>query len=300
MPVRERLALPCAAMYPGAYAPLSPDKPAVIVAESGWTQTFAELDSAANRLSRVFRSLGLQPGDHVALCLENHPRYLEILWGCEYAGLIYTAASSRLTTEELSYILDDCGARVFITSTYKAEQAAEVIDSSPAVELRLMLDGVIDGYESYEATVAAQSEEPLADRIGGTDMLYSSGTTGRPKGVLPSVPTEPLETRALPGTTTASVLGLVVGMQRVTFGMDDTKVYLSPAPMYHAAPLRFSLAAQALGSTVVAMEQFDTERYLEFIDRYDATHTQVVPTMFVRMLKLPEEVRAQHDMSSLE
>ena len=287
-------------MYPGAYAASTPDKPALVMAETGWTQTFAELDSAANRLSRLLRSVGLQPGDHIALCLENHPRYLEILWGCEYAGLIYTAASSRLTTDELAYIVNDCGARVYITSRYKSESAAELLTTTPAVELRLMLDGVIDGYESYEETVGAQSEEPLPNRVSGTDMLYSSGTTGRPKGVLPSRPTDLLETRGVPGASTSSVLGLVVGMQRALFGMDDTKVYLSPAPMYHAAPLRFCLATQALGATVVGMEQFDAERYLHFIQHYRATHTQVVPTMFVRMLKLPAEVRAQYDMSSLE
>ena len=277
-------------MYPGAFAVSTPHKPALVMAESGWTQTFAELDAAANRLSNLFRSIGLQPGDHVAFCLENHPRFLEIVWGCEYAGLIYTAASSRLTTDELTYIVNDCAARAYITSAYKADQAAELVGGTPGVELRLMLDGVIDGYESYEDTVALQSDQPLQDRIGGTDMLYSSGTTGRPKGVLPAVPSEPLESR----------VSLVVGMQRALFQMDDTKVYLSPAPMYHAAPLRFCLATQALGSTVVCMEHFDTERYLQFIDQYAATHTQVVPTMFVRMLKLPEEVRAQYDVSSLE
>jgi long-chain acyl-CoA synthetase len=287
-------------MYPGAHAANDPDKPALVMAETGWTQTFGELDAAANRLSRLFRALGLEPGDHVALCMENHPRYLEILWGCEYAGLVYTAVSTRLTTDELSYIVNDCGARVFITSMYKAEQATELAAITPGVELRLMLDGVVDGYESYDETVAAQSDAPLAGRTAGTDMLYSSGTTGRPKGVMPARPTEPLETRGAPGKSTSSMLGLVVGMQRALFGMDDTKVYLSPAPMYHAAPLRFSLAAQALGSTVVAMEQFDTERYLEFIEQHRATHTQVVPTMFVRMLKLPEDLRAQYDLSSLE
>ena len=287
-------------MYPGAHAALHPDKPALVIAETGWTQTFAELDAAANRLSRLFRSVGLQPGDHVALCMENHPRYLEVLWGCEYAGLIYTAASSRLTTDELTYIVNDCGARVYITSKYKSDSAAELLHTTPAVELRLMLDGMVDGYESYEDTVASQSDAPLEGRICGTDMLYSSGTTGRPKGVMPSRPTDLLETRGAPGESTSSVLGLVVGMQRALFALDDTKVYLSPAPMYHAAPLRFTLAAQALGSTVVAMEQFDAQRYLEFIERHRATHTQVVPTMFVRLLKLPAEVRAQHDVSSLE
>ena len=135
-------------MYPGEFVETHGSKPAVIMADTGWTQTFAELDAAANQLSRVFRAAGLQPGDHVALCLENHPRYLEILWGCEYAGLIYTAISTRLTTEELAYIINDCGARAYITSTYKADQAAELIGETPAIELRLMLDGTIDGYDS--------------------------------------------------------------------------------------------------------------------------------------------------------
>ncbi|MFZ9017338.1 MAG: AMP-binding protein [Ilumatobacteraceae bacterium] len=277
-------------MFPGAHRDASPDKPAVVMAESGWTQTYAELDAAANRLSRLFRSAGLQPGDHVALCMENHPRYLEILWGCEYAGLIYTAASSRLTTEELEYIVDDCGARVFITSRYKSEQAAELLPRNPAVELRLMLDGTIDGYESYESATAAHSDEPIDDRVAGTDMLYSSGTTGRPKGVLPAFTPTPLAER---------VTG-VTGMLQLLFGMDSSKVYLSPAPLYHAAPLRFCMSTLALGATVVVMEKFDAEGYLHNLERHRATHSQVVPTMFVRMLKLPESTRASFDVSSLE
>ena len=277
-------------MYPGAHVTTQPDKPAVVVADTGWTQTFAELDAAANQLSRVLRNAGLQPGDHIALCMENHPRFLEILWGCEYAGLIYTAISSRLTTEELAYIIDDCGARGYITSAYKADQAAELLDQTPAVELRLMLDTTVDGYDSYEETVAVQPTEPLADRIAGTDMLYSSGTTGRPKGVMPAWDRQPLEER---------VTG-VQGMLGVLFGMDASKVYLSPAPLYHAAPLRFCMSTLAIGATVVVMQRFDAELYLEFVDRYHATHSQVVPTMFVRMLKLPEETRAKYDVSSLE
>ena len=277
-------------MYPGSHAKQHPDKPAVIMAETGEVQTFAELDAGANRLSRLFRAAGLQPGDHVALCLENHPRYLEILWGCEYAGLIYTAASSRLTTDELAYIVHDCGARAYITSKYKAQQAAELLDATPAVELRLMLDTVIDGYESYEEATAAHPAEPLADRVAGHDMLYSSGTTGRPKGVLPAAEPQPLETR----------VAAVAGMLQVLFGMDSNKLYLSPAPLYHAAPLRFCMSTLAVGSTVVVMEHFDAERYLGFVEQYRATHSQVVPTMFVRMLKLPEATRAGYDVSSLE
>ncbi len=260
------------------------------MAASGWTQTFSELDAGANRASQLFRAAGLEPGDHIALCLENHPRFLEILWGCEYAGLIYTAASSRLTTDELAYIVNDCGARVFITSAYKAEQAAELIGTTPKVELRLMLDDVVFGYESYEATVAPHSGEPLPDRLAGRDMLYSSGTTGTPKGVLPAMTGEPLETRV---TSVARMLS-------VLFGLKDSSVYVSPAPLYHAAPLRFCIGALSLGATVVVMEHFDPEGYLSVIERFRATHTQVVPTMFVRMLKLPADVRSGHDVSSLE
>ena len=260
------------------------------MAASGWTQTFAELDAGASRASQLFRAAGLAPGDHIALCLENHPRFLELLWGCEYAGLIYTAASSRLTTDELAYIVNDCGARVFITSAYKAEQAAELIGTTPKVELRLMLDDVVYGYESYEATVALHSSEPLPDRLAGRDMLYSSGTTGTPKGILPAMTGEALETRVT----------VVAGMLSVLFGLKDSSVYVSPAPLYHAAPLRFCLGALSLGATVVMMEHFDPEGYLAVLERFRATHTQLVPTMFVRMLKLPADVRSTYDVTSIE
>ena len=257
--------------------------------ESGEVMTYAELDAGANRLSRLLYAAGLRPGDHVALCLENHPRYFEVVWGCIYAGLVYTACSSRLTSSELAYIINDCGARVFITSRYKADQAAEVVPETPEVEVRLMLDGVIEGYQPYEDAVARQPADPLSDRIAGTDMLYSSGTTGRPKGVKSKAPSTPL----------GSELTSVAGLQAVLFGADADMVYLSPAPLYHAAPLRFSLATHELGGTVVAMEHFDPEQALVLIERYRATHSQWVPTMFVRMLKLPAEVRQRYDLSSL-
>jgi acyl-CoA synthetase (AMP-forming)/AMP-acid ligase II len=277
-------------MYPGAYVDSQPDKPAVLMASSGAGQTFAELDAAANRLSRVLRDAGVQPGDHVAMCMENHPRYLEVAWGCHYAGAVYTAASSRLTSHELAYIVDDCGAAVFITSAHLAEQAAEIVTHTPRVTYRLMLDGTIAGYESYEDAVAAASSDPLDARVAGTDMLYSSGTTGLPKGVEKSFVAEPLE--ATPGSVTPALQFL--------FGVTPESVYLSPAPLYHAAPLRFSMAAHSLGATVVVMEHFDAEQFLDLVQRHSVTHTQVVPTMFVRLLKLPADVRARYDLSSLE
>ena len=277
-------------MFPGSHLATQPDKPALIMAGSGEVQTFAELDAAANRLSHVLRNAGIEAGDHVAICMENNPQFLEVLWGCHYAGVVYTAASSRLTSDELAYIINDCGAKAFITSMYKAEQAAEVFDETPNVTLRLMIGGTIDGHGSYEDAVAGASEQPLANRIAGRDMLYSSGTTGRPKGVFPSLPDVALEEWA----------SSIEALQQLLFGMDASKVYLSPAPMYHAAPLRFCLATQAIGATVVLMEHFDAEDYLKYVDQYKVTHTQLVPTMFVRMLKLDPEVRAKYDVSTLE
>ncbi|MEP6658289.1 MAG: AMP-binding protein [Acidimicrobiales bacterium] len=276
-------------MFPGVHAATHPDRPAYIMAGTGQVVTFAELDAAANRLSHLLRAVGLQPGDHIALCLENHPRYLEAAWGAQYAGLVFTACSSRLTSAELSYILNDCDAKVFITSAYKAEQAAEVVEDTPNVRLRLMLDGTIDGYESYEAAVARYSPMPLPEpRIGGDDMLYSSGTTGRPKGVKRAFEAAPLASS-----------DAVAALLQTLFAFREGDIYLSPAPLYHAAPLRFSMGAQRLGGTIVVMEHFDAEQALALIERYRVTHTQMVPTMFVRMLKLPEEARSRYDVSSL-
>ncbi|MFZ9482206.1 MAG: AMP-binding protein, partial [Ilumatobacteraceae bacterium] len=277
-------------MFPGAHLATHADKPAIIMGGSGFTQTFAELDAAANRLSRVLRAAGVQPGDHVALCLENHDRYMEIVWGCHYAGAVYTACSSRLTSGELTYIVNDCAAKVFITSRYKADQAAEIAGSIPGVGLRLMLDGTIDGYDSYETVVAAESADPLPEeRVAGMDMLYSSGTTGMPKGVTRAFVPQPLEATA----------NGVSGLLTLLFGGTNESVYLSPAPFYHAAPLRFCMAAQQIGATVIGMEHFDPEEYLRLVETHRATMSQVVPTMFVRMLKLDPEVRSRYDVSSL-
>jgi long-chain acyl-CoA synthetase len=277
-------------MYPGAHAETRPDHPAVVMAGDGRTITYRELDDEANRLSQLFRSLGLQPGDHVAFCMENHPRFLPVAWGCHYAGLYYTAMSSRLNDEEMQYILDDCGARAFITTAYKRDAAARLVGAAPKVETWLMIDGVVDGYQSYEETVAGQPAQPIADRVAGADMLYSSGTTGRPKGVKPARPSQPLEAAGTP----------VHGLMALLFGLTEDSVYLSPAPLYHAAPLRFCMGAHIGGATVVVMERFDPEEALALIEEHGVTLSQWVPTMFIRMLKLPEGVRSRHDVSSMQ
>ena len=275
-------------MFPHDFALTTPDKAAIIMGSTGEVITYRQLDEAAIRLSNVLRDAGLNPGDHVALCLENHPRYLEILWGCHYAGLIYTACSSRLTSAELTYILNDCAAKAFITSHYKADQALDIIDTIPDVHLRLMLDGTIDGYDSFEQTIAAASVTPLTDMVDGTDMLYSSGTTGMPKGIAKPLPMSPI------GTSVG--LGMLTVM---LFGFSEDTMYLSPAPLYHAAPLRFNMTIHTIGATTIVMENFDAEEFLQLTQKYKVTQTQVVPTMFIRMLKLDSDVRSQYDCSTI-
>ena len=275
-------------MFPHEFALTTPNKAAIIMGSTGEVITYRQLDEAAIRLSNVLRDAGLNPGDHIALCLENHPRYLEILWGCHYAGLIYTACSSRLTSAELTYILNDCAAQAFITSHYKAEQALDIIDTIPDVHLRLMLDGTVDGYDSFEQTLAAASVTPLTDMVDGTDMLYSSGTTGMPKGIAKPLPMSPI------GTSVG--LGMLTVM---LFGFNENTMYLSPAPLYHAAPLRFNMTVHTLGATTIIMENFDAEEFLQLTQKYKVTQTQVVPTMFIRMLKLDSDVRSRYDCSTI-
>ncbi|HET6664931.1 MAG TPA: AMP-binding protein [Acidimicrobiales bacterium] len=277
-------------MFPGAFAETTPDKPATIMAGSGRVITYRELDAEANQASHLFRSLGLLPGDHVAFCLENHPRFHALAWGAHYAGLYYTAMSSRLTTDEMAYIVEDCGAQAFVTSAYKADTAAELVGVLPDGVKRYMLDGAVAGYEPYEDAVAAQPATPLPEeRTEGRDMLYSSGTTGRPKGI-----EGPLSGAPVGGPD--AVLLLLAAL----YGATADTVYLSPAPLYHSAPLRFTMAVHRLGATAVVMEHFDAAEALALIERYRVTHSQWVPTMFIRMLKLPPEVRRRHDLSSLQ
>ena len=275
-------------MHPYIHARNTPDKPAYIMAGSGETVTYRQLDDQSNRIAQLFRSLGLKAGDHVALFLENHPRYFEICWGAQRSGLIYTAISSRLTAEEVDYIVGDCGAKLFITSKYLAEKAAELAPLLKGVANRFMIDGTIAGYDSWEAAVAGFPATPIADQTAGHDMLYSSGTTGRPKGVMPVVEPQPIDFD-----------NPLLAISRKLYGIDQNTIYLSPAPLYHAAPLRFNMSVMRLGGTSVIMEHFDAEEFLKLAEKHRATHTQVVPTMFVRFLKLPAEVREKYDVSSL-
>ena len=275
-------------MHPYIHAKKHPDKPAYIMAATGEAVTYRQLDDQSNRIAQLFRAAGLRAGDHIALFLENNPRFFEICWGAQRSGLIYTAISSRLTAAEVDYIVTDCGAKLFVTSKYLADRAAELVPAMKGIANRYMLDGTIAGYQSWEEAVARQPARRIADETMGHDMLYSSGTTGRPKGVLPVVEPQPIDAD-----------NPLFQITRKLYGMGEDTIYLSPAPLYHAAPLRFNMTVMKLGGTSVIMEHFDAEEFLRLVPKYKITHTQLVPTMFVRFLKLPDEVRLRHDVSSL-
>ena len=280
-------------MYPGAYVAQFPDKPAVVLAGTGEQLTYAELDDRSRRLARYLYDTGLRRGDHIALLSGNTPTAFEVYWAALRSGLYITAVNRHLAPPEVSYIVADCGARVLIVSAQLGELAAAIMADTPHVEQRLVFGdrpGDLPGHDSYEQALAEASDEPLPSQPRGADMLYSSGTTGRPKGIQPPLPDRQVHE---PGDTVTAVFGTRYG-----FGPDT--VYLSPAPIYHAAPLRFGGAVQALGGTVVMMERFDAEAALAAIERHRITHSQWVPTMFVRMLKLDDAVRARYDVSGLQ
>jgi len=276
-------------MYPGTFAATDPMRVAIVMADTGEELTYGQLHERATRLANLFFSLGLRPGDHVAMCVENQIRFLELAWGAHYAGLIYTFASTRLTAEELAYIVDDCGARVYIGSAATLAASSGMVAATPKVEARFLIGGDDENHRNYEDALAETSAEPLADPVAGVDMLYSSGTTGKPKGVAIKLDDKPLD-----APTSVTVLA------QMLLGFDEHTRYLSPAPMYHAAPLRFSMSVQQSGGLLVMMRHFDAAKTLELIEAFRITHTQMVPTMFLRMLKLPEEVRNRYDVSSMQ
>ncbi|MEV5551882.1 acyl-CoA synthetase [Streptomyces sp. NPDC052309] len=276
-------------MYPGAYVAQFPDKPAVVMAGSGEGMTYRELDEGSARLARYLHDRGLRRGDHIALLTGNHPKAFEVYWAALRSGLYITAVNRHLSPAEIAYVVNDCGARVLIVSGDLADAAEAIATDTPAVEVRLSYLGGVAGYESYEDVLRDSSSEPLPSQPAGLDMLYSSGTTGRPKGIKAPLPDRRVDE---PGDMNVAVFGSL-------YGLGQDTVYLSPAPVYHAAPLRFCGTVQALGGTVVLMEKFDPEAALAAIERYHVTHSQWVPTMFVRMLKLDEATRSKYDLSTL-
>jgi Acyl-CoA synthetases (AMP-forming)/AMP-acid ligases II len=277
-------------MYPGIFAAKHPDKIAALMADTGDQITFAELESSSTRLARLLRQRGFVRGDHIALISENNLRCFEVYWAALRSGLYITCVNRHLTPDEMAYIVNDCGAQALIASSECATLAEAVAGQCGALTTKLSFGGAIDGFKSYEAALSSVSDEPLGDQPCGTDMLYSSGTTGRPKGIKPPLPDRQIDD---PGDLLRTVFGKI-------YGFDEDTVFFTPSPLYHAAPLRFGSIVQSLGGTVIATRRFDALASLEAIERFKVTHSQWVPTMFVRMLKLPEEERNRHDLSSMK
>lgn len=275
-------------MHPSVHARTTPDKPALIMAGSGQSLTYAQLDALSNRNARALRAAGLQRGDTVAICLPNLIGFIPLVWGAQRAGLRYVCVSSRLTTEELTYILNDCDARVLIVSP-DVEVARDLnLSAAPAVKA-YAYGAPLAGLPAWNSLVDSQDTTPLPDQSAGIEMLYSSGTTGRPKGIALPFETDDI---LVPDTLTQMAAGL--------FGINDQTIYLSPAPLYHAAPLRWTMAVHRLGGTAIIMERFDPELALSAIANHRVTAGQFVPTHFVRMLKLPDDKRLSYDVSSIK
>jgi long-chain acyl-CoA synthetase len=278
-------------MYPGEHARRRADEPAFIMATSGEVVTFRQYEDAANRMAQLYRAQGLQRRDHVAFFFENNPRMLECEGGAERTGLYYTCINSYLSADEVAYIVNDSESRVVVTSAAKREVALQLPERCPKVERWLMADiDAPDGpFEPLAQAMAEHPAEHVDDEQLGAAMLYSSGTTGQPKGILRPLPEEH-PTAPLP------VMEFVRFMYRFREGM----TYLSPAPLYHSAPQASVSAAMRFGATSVIMERFDPAEFLDLVSKHRVTHSQMVPTMFSRLLKLPEELRAAADLSSLE
>jgi long-chain acyl-CoA synthetase len=278
-------------MYTGKHARLRPLQPAFIMANTGEAVTYAELEARSNRLAHLFRARGLKRLDHYAIFMENNSRYLEACGAGERSGLYYTCVNSYLTGSEVAYIVDNSESRILITSTAKLEIAREALAQCPKVELCIVVDGAgeSDRIVGLQQATAGLPGTPIADESIGTAMLYSSGTTGRPKGIL----------RPLAEAPPAEQMPLFDFLQKL-WQYREGMIYLSPAPLYHSAPQAAVNLTLRIGGTAIIMESFDPERYLQLVEQWHVTHSQLVPTMFSRMLKLPAEVRKRYDLSSLE
>jgi len=280
-------------MYPGEYASQHPDRAAFVMASTGESVSYREFEERSNRLAHLLRSHGLGRLDHYSIFMENNDRYLEACAAGERAGLYYTCVNSYLTSDELAYIVQNSDSQVLITSRSRLAVATEALAQCPAVTLMLVVDDP-GGHDDerirdFVASVAKQPDTPIDDESLGGAMLYSSGTTGRPKGIIRPLAQEP-------PSFAAPLFAFLSNLWQYREDM----IYLSPAPLYHSAPQAAVNLTIRKGGTAVIMERFDPVEYLQLIERYSVTHTQLVPTMFSRMLKLPEVDRGRADLSSLE
>jgi len=266
-------------------------KPAVILAGSGKVIDFAELEERANRLAHYWRAAGLREGDTVAVIMENNEHVHPVMWAARRSGLYYAMINTHLTAAEAAYIVDNSGAKAVVGSSAMRPVCERLEEHLPEglPELLVIADDDLPGWQRYPECVADQPASPIPDETEGDLLQYSSGTTGRPKGIR----------RELPHVSPAEAPNILMPLMNAV-GITSDSVYLSPAPLYHTAPSFWSMVVQSLGGTTVVMEKFDPEHALECIQRYRITHGQFVPAMFVRMLKLPESVRSSYDVTSLQ
>ncbi len=273
--------------HPRNHARETPTKLAYVIPDDDVTVSYRELDEQSKRISRVFRQLGLAVDTGIALLLENRRGFFEICWAARCSGLHYTPISTHLNESEIAYIVTNCGARVFIASATYRDIARELAALLPRTTTLLSLGGDIDGYERLEDLIAAAPAEAVADETTGSAMLYSSGTTGHPKGIRHPLSGDPID-----------FCPPRYEKFRERYEFDTDTVYLSPAPLYHAAPIGFTMATMAFGGTVIVMKRFDAERALEMIERYAVTHSQWVPTMFVRKVRLEQAIRDKYQLGT--
>lgn len=272
------------------HAEARPDKAALIDADSGSVITYAELNSRSIQCARLFAEEGLGFGDHIAVMAENLPETLIVAWAAFRSGLYVTPVNWHLTADEAGYVIRDCMAKLLVISPAVGEVAKALGETIPGKVSRWIIGPATGNYRSLLPKLDEFSDQALAEELQGAMMFYSSGTTGRPKGILRDLARVPTD------SSTDALLSLVQGLYRFS---SDT-VYLCPAPLYHAAPIAWTMAVHRLGGTVVLMRRFDAALALELIERYRVNRAQFVPTMFVRMLKLPTQQRLKYDISSLE
>lgn len=261
-------------LYPGAHAARTPEKAAVIMAESGATLTYSELDAYANRLGRLYQWMGLKPGDHVAYCLENRLECPAVQWGAHYAGLYYTFIDARLTGAEAAYIVTDCEAQILVISAATASTILDAVRALPRPPQIYSLDPVA-GVKLFDDALSAFDGTPIRNAVEGSEMLYSLGATGRPKGVKPNLTGLPL-----------GASGVIAGLMRLGFGVTEESVCFLPSPYYQTVPMKWGQGMAMLGGTLVMAENFDAKNAIRAIERYRVTHSQWVPTMFYRLLAL--------------
>jgi long-chain acyl-CoA synthetase len=263
------------------------ESPALIMSDGG-VISFGDLHARSQRVAAALHRAGLRRGDGVALVLRNRPEFFEITWGCQLSGLYYTAVNTHFTPDEAAYVIEDSDAKAVFVEASMGDLAAHVRSVNTAVDVHIAVGGNLADWQSYDDVVATAGDAPPV--CDGSEMLYSSGTTGRPKAVR----------RPLPADGNGSWAQAVLEMALThKYGMSPASVYLSPAPLYHAAGVNYTMAANRVGAASIIMPKFDAETVLGLIETHGVTHAQFVPTMFVRMLKLPKAVRDKYDISSL-